>query len=322
MTFLGDPSLRDALLADALRELTEHGLRTDKGNPLTSGAFTRVLKNPLYSGRVINEKWKIDVQGDFEPIVSPEVFNSVQEVLSGKKPGRHHTLDNPDFPLRRVVHCGRCSTPLTGAWSKGRSKHYAYYRCAKSRCGRSVAVRTLEDLVLDALRELAISPEVAALTRAIVEDTWNDRTAVSRNRQATLKSEEEKLLRRLDKLTDKYLDNDGIDAATYEQQKNRLTANLEETRVALADSEPPDLDIEAAINLAQALLQDLPECWNRLQPLERPQFLRALFPEGFTYLDDHVGTAENPWWIKENSSPASVDSDLVPRTGFEPVLPP
>ena len=280
------------------------------------------MKNPIYSGQITKKDWEIDVRGDFDPIISPEVFNSVQEILSGTKPGRHHTLDNPDFPLRRVVRCGRCSTPLTGAWSKGRSKHYAYYRCAKSRCGRSVAVRTLEDLVLDALRELAISPEVAALTRAIVEDTWNDRTAVSRNRQATLKSEEEKLLRRLDKLADKYLDDDGIDAATFEQQKNRLTAKLEETRVALADSEPPDIDVAAAINLAQTLLQDLPECWNRLQPLERPQFLRALFPEGFTYHDDRIGTAENPWWIKENSSPASADSDLVPRTGFEPVLPP
>ena len=82
--------------------------------------------------------------------------------------------------------------------------------------------------------------------------------------------------------------------------------------MALADSEPPDIDVAAAINLAQTLLQDLPECWNRLQPLERPQFLRALFPEGFTYHDDHVGTAENPWWVKENSSPASADSDLVP----------
>ena len=92
--------------------------------------------------------------------------------------------------------------------------------------------------------------------------------------------------------------------------------------MALADSEPPDIDVEAAINLAQTLFQDLPECWNRLQPLERPQFLRALFPEGFTYHDDHVGTAENPWWIRENSSPASADSALVPRTGFEPVLPP
>ncbi len=308
--------------ADALRELTEHGLRTRKGKPLSSEAFTRILKSPIYSGRIIKKDWEIDVRGDFEPIVAPEVFNSVQEIMSGKKPGRHHTLDHPDFPLRRVVRCGRCSTPLTGAWSTGRSKRYAYYRCAKSRCGRSVPVSTLEDLVLDALRELAISPEVAALTRAIVEDTWNDRTAVSRKRRTTLKSEEERLRRRLDNLTDKYLDNDGIDAATYAQQKNRLVAKLDETRVARADSEPPDIDVEAAIYLAQTLLQDLPECWNRLQPLERPQFLRALFPEGFTYHDDQVGTAENPWWIEGNSSPASTDSDLVPRTGFEPVLPP
>ena len=88
--------------------------------------------------------------------------------------------------------------------------------------------------------------------------------------------------------------------------------------MALADSEPPDIDVEAAIDLAQTLLQDLSECWNRLEPLERPQFLRALFPEGFTYHEDHVGTAESPWWIRQSSSPASADSDLVPGAGLEP----
>ena len=35
-------------------------------------------------------------------------------------------------------------------------------------------------------------------------------------------------------------------------------------------------------------------------------------PEGFTYHDDHVGPAKNPWWINENRHSASADSGLVP----------
>ena len=262
-------------------------------------------------------------QCNFEPIVGVEVFDAVQDgPLAGKKPGRRHTLDNADFPLRRIVRCGRCATPLTGAWSKGRSKHYAYYRCRKSRCSKSIAVDKLEGLVLDVLHDVAVSPEVVTLFRAIVQDTWNDRTELSREREAILRKEDNRLRRRLNSLTDKYLDGEGIDAATFDEHKKRITAELDKTREALAESVLPDVDVEAVVDLAQMLLQDLPACWNRLQGLEKPQFLRALFPEGFTYEDDLVGTAEIPWWINENKHSAAAETDLVPRTGFEPVLPP
>ena len=43
-------------------------------------------------------------------------------------------------------------------------------------------------------------------------------------------------------------------------------------------------------------------------------------PEGFTYHDDHVGPAKNPWWINENKHSASADADLVPPTGIEPAV--
>lgn len=71
---------------------------------------------------------------DFEPIVTPELFARVQ-ALDGRRPSvesRHR--DPPDFPLHRFVRCGACDRPLTGSWSRGRSGHYAYYRCANRDC--------------------------------------------------------------------------------------------------------------------------------------------------------------------------------------------
>jgi site-specific DNA recombinase len=306
----------------ALRELTAHGLRTRGGRVLSSQTFHSTLKKPIYKGRILKPEWDIDVPGDFEPLVTAAVFDTVQDILDGKKPTRSHTRDHPDFPLRRVVRCGRCTKPLTGSWSKGRNKHYPYYRCPKGRCGNSIPKDKLEDLVLERLADMTVSPEILLLLKAIVEDTWKKRTASTQEQQHRLEKDERKLQKRLDGLTDKYLDGQGIDQHTYEEQKQRISEELTGVRTAQAETTIPAGDITSTIDFAQRLLGDLPGCWNRLQPLERTQFLLALLPAGFTYTDGTVGTTENPWWIKANGVPAETTSSLVPRTGFEPVLPP
>jgi DNA invertase Pin-like site-specific DNA recombinase len=123
---------------EALDELTDLGLKTRRGRRLTKQSFGNMLRNPLYMGRVVMPTWDIDVQGDFEPIVDASLFQAVQDVLHGRSPAKSsHVRDHPDFPLRRVVRCGRCSSPLTGSWSTGRSRRYAYYRCPMKGCGRS-----------------------------------------------------------------------------------------------------------------------------------------------------------------------------------------
>ena len=70
-------------------------------------------------------------------------------------------LDHPDFPLRRVVRCGRCDTPLTASWSRGRNRRYPYYHCRKKACGgTNVRKELLEDLFVSHLKALNVRPEV------------------------------------------------------------------------------------------------------------------------------------------------------------------
>ena len=76
-----------------------------------------------------------------------------------------------------------------------------------------------------------------------------------------------------------------------------------------------------AIDLAQAMLVDLPRCWNRLEPRHRPQFITALYLAGLIYEDGTIGTVENPWWMATSAAIATEKMASVPPTGFEPVLP-
>jgi site-specific DNA recombinase len=107
------------------KTLLANGLTSRSGKPLPKSGFYSMLKNELYTGYIykFGEKHK----GKFEPIISEELFNRVQQIMRNKKPSLIYKLENPDFPLRRfVIHPKKIK--LTGAWSKGRKKQYAYYR--------------------------------------------------------------------------------------------------------------------------------------------------------------------------------------------------
>ena len=65
-------------------------------------------------------------RGDFDPLVSDELFYRVQAVLSGRAIVTAPQLRaHPDFPLRGFVRCASCERGLTGSWSKGRRGYYA-----------------------------------------------------------------------------------------------------------------------------------------------------------------------------------------------------
>ena len=62
-------------------------------------------------------------RGDFEPLISEQLFYRVQAILSGRVPSTApRKRAHPDFPLRGFVRCHSCGRGLTASWSKGRSE--------------------------------------------------------------------------------------------------------------------------------------------------------------------------------------------------------
>ena len=69
---------------EELAEVTSLGLVTRRGRPMSLQSFGDMLRNPLYMGRVVVPKWGFEGPGDFEALVSPELFESVQAALEGR----------------------------------------------------------------------------------------------------------------------------------------------------------------------------------------------------------------------------------------------
>lgn len=83
-----------------LKQSRAWGLTNRRGCPLTSQAMGVLLRNQLYAGIVdVTEYGVRGKRGDFEPLISEDLFFRVQAVLSGRVPSTTpQQRADPDFP--------------------------------------------------------------------------------------------------------------------------------------------------------------------------------------------------------------------------------
>jgi site-specific DNA recombinase len=286
--------------AQVLDEMTALGLRTRKGRALSKQKFSKVLRNPIYCGRVVVPKWGIDVRGEFDPIVSTELFAAVQLVLMSRqtaKPSR--ILDNPEFPLRRVVRCGKCGTPMTASFStaRNRTKH-PYYHCRSRGC-RGVNIR--RDVFHGYFEALLTSHVVRAavmnLFVAQVEEIWNERTKSAKAIQGQLEARLSDLQAKEDALVAKWTQG-GLTDEVFHRQMSRNDVEIRHVSDQMEEAGPRfSIDLDSVLDFARGLLVDLPAIWNRLAAKQKAPFVRALYPTGLTYIDGTIGTTDIPWLL-------------------------
>ena len=72
---------------EILQKATQWGLTNRRGQPLSSTAVGMLLRNRPYIGIIdVPDCGVRDQRGDFEPLISEEIFYKAQAVLSGKVP--------------------------------------------------------------------------------------------------------------------------------------------------------------------------------------------------------------------------------------------
>lgn len=78
-------------LRSLLAEMTERGLVSRAGRPMQVGSFWYMLTNPFYAGGM---RWQGRLlPGSHEPLVSPDLFATVQERLGQERLGRERLAD-------------------------------------------------------------------------------------------------------------------------------------------------------------------------------------------------------------------------------------
>jgi DNA invertase Pin-like site-specific DNA recombinase len=267
-----------------LKIITDKGLRTKRGRELTAQTFGALLRKPIYAGWVYSTGVDTPVKGLHAPIVSQELFNTVQRILSGRNgSSTHKRRHNPDFPLKHFVKCADCGTPLTGGMNKGKLKHYANYWCRNPEC-RSVRVSrsVLESEFVEHLRTLRPDPATVAQFPAIAAEVWSRRQGDRSTTTARLTAQLEDQKKLKAELLRAKLRGE-VKQADYAQANSDFDVEIEGITEKLRAAQSQDATLDAFLTFAELMLLDVATAWQKADIEQRVRVQNLLFRAGVAY---------------------------------------
>ena len=298
--------------AEIGRRMTVWGLPTVHGQAFAPQTLYQIFTNPYYAGILIDPWDGSEHEGRHVPMVSRAEFAQVQQVAHGRNNSVRHQKHNPDFPLRGSVRCDTCLRYLTGCFSQGRTRRYAYYHCRNKSCdhrGRSYAAPALHDDFAAFLDRIAPKPElVRVLGEKIVRDVEADRGV----RESRRKRQRERVggldseLHELVRMRTQRLITDQEFAAQRQiitGQRNAVEARDNSNAITAAE-------IREDLSKILAPLEQLKATWKAFSPAACIRFERWLLPAGF--VNGQIQTAELGLFFRSLGGFGGMNSVTVP----------
>lgn len=162
--------------ADIAADLNRRGIKTKAGNEWGRSSFHRMFKNEKYIG--VYEFGNIRTEDGIPPIVSKELFYTVNNYLKNKKNPQGKHRENGDYLLTGKLFCGECGSAMVGISGTGRhgEMHY-YYTCNGKRlkkepkCTKANVQRDfIEQAIASAVREYVLQDDVMEWIANSVDD--------------------------------------------------------------------------------------------------------------------------------------------------------
>ena len=253
----------DPLRAPALRKIFElyasaqyslstlrQALSGETDVRLCRAYLENILKNPFYIGRFI---WQgIEYKGTHEPLVSPDLFQRVQDTFAGRNKPKYH---KHSFAFAGLLTCAHDGCTVTSELQKGR---YVYYRCSHGRgkCALPyMREQDVSDRLGDLLKQIYV-PETIA--RTVVDSLHADLNRSEQKRQEQVSALRQRLaaLRtRMDQLYEDKLEGK-ISEAFWARKQAEYSEQERSIETALSGLDHPItpervLTVERTFELAQ-----------------------------------------------------------------------
>lgn len=236
-------------LRSLLSELQRRGLTNRSGQHLSMYGLETILNNSFYTGVIRIKRTGMTYRGIHERLISPNLFERVQAIKSGKagpKVTRH------DHIYRGLFRCGHCGGPMVPELQKGN----VYYRCPKRECPtKTVREETIEV----AIKACMLRTELTAPDRNTFE-VWVAAWIASpedQEREKTWRLRKANIQDRIDRLTDALVDR-LIDREAFAARRQRLALEeeaLEGERQEWGDKAAKAERMRSLIELAKSLVQ-------------------------------------------------------------------
>lgn len=219
---------------DALTSfINQAGFRRKSGREHSRNTIANILHNIFYTGIIHIKSSDEYFLGKHEPIISKQLFDKVQTVLSGRSSKSERVSHLREaFLFRRLLTCKNCGLRLVGERQKGRN----YYRCHSKNCPGTIREEKIYDFFWALLKKLAPDPCgdknyeacLSSRRRQIEEHIKNRKQYLTRQLTETGIS--------LERLTDAFI-GEAIEKSAFLKRKNIFIAREVELKEALANLE-------------------------------------------------------------------------------------
>jgi DNA invertase Pin-like site-specific DNA recombinase len=208
------------------------------GAPVPKSTVHKILRNRIYSGDFDFDG--VTYKGNYEPIVSRELWEQVQSVLGGRGARKTRKVKQ-DLAFSGLITCGHCGCALVGDIKKDR---YRYYRCShnKGNCPEPYTrEEVLEARFTEMLRGIAFSDDVLAWAADVLQGGHADERKAHEDFISRLQREHQRVQDRIEAM---YVDKlDGrIDAEFYDRkaaefrsEQARIMSDIETHRTAMQE---------------------------------------------------------------------------------------
>jgi hypothetical protein len=150
------------------------GALTKRGNPFDNRGVEYILRNPLYIGKLrwtptgrtkrnFNNKDTIVVDGQHDPIISIDIFESVQKKIKQRekiKTKKQRPLDECKHWLSGLIRCSNCNATLIYVSTKYPMFQCRGYTGGRCKVSHGITVKRIEHAVLNELEEIMKNREI------------------------------------------------------------------------------------------------------------------------------------------------------------------
>jgi len=300
--------------AEIGRLMSAWGIVASKGKSLSPQSLDNLFRNHYYAGILVDPWSGGEYPGQHIPMVTPEEFAKVQQIIRRRNRAIPHQRVRPEFPLRGLARCSQCLRYLTGSFTRGRNNHYAYYHCANRACGqrsKSYRVRALHDEFEVFLDQVSPKSELIEKLKQMIIGAAKRRQGFIEARNARLREGQERATRRLDELIRMRADRLITDEEFLANKTSLADRHLCEESADSTTISPEQ--VTAHLDEIAEPLSHLRNTWRSLPETLRPRFHRLLLPAGF--VNGNVGTAELGLLFRALGQVATGNSTVVPLVG-------
>jgi len=268
--------LRYATGEESLDTLTQKasddGLRRN-GKPVNRATIHTILRNHFYTGTFT---WKgVTYQGKHDPLITQDVFDSVQRVLNHRHEGRARKIKH-DFTYTGLLRCGHCTSSMVGERKKNR---YVYYHCTgyRGKCGEPyVREETLHEEFTTVLRRIQLPNELLEWLTEELRQTRHDQDRAHDAAISRLRAEHDRLQARLEAMYVDKLDGN-IPQDFYEAKAGEWRREQARLNAKINDLQTTDdaMDAERTIDLLH-LANQAADRYASQPPSEQRALLRTI----------------------------------------------